>query len=207
VDASTGETITAIATAFAAVGTVGALWFAAWAARSASSSAKTANESVQAEARPLLLDVPYEHYTDYEHEFPWPGEEKRKTSMRGQIVVDATDGTFVFPVRNVGRGVALVEHVEISVRGVGEPYRDYSGLAVPVGEDAWLSGKPSDSSSIAQALKEQPSPVPAVMPYFLTAGYTDIGGKQKQRLVLVVGTLRGDSSLRVLWVEHDDLSE
>src|SRR4051794_39188804 len=111
VDASTAETITAIGTAFAAVGTVGALGFAAWAARSASVSAKTANEGLQAEARPLLLDVPYEHYTDGEHEYPWPDEGMRKTPMRGQIIVDPTYGTFVLPVRNVGRDAALIESI------------------------------------------------------------------------------------------------
>jgi len=134
VDASTAETITAVATVFAAVGTVGALGFAAWAARSASTSAQAANEGLQPEARPLLLDVPYEHYTDGEHEYPWPDEGMRITPMRGQIMVDPTYGTFAFPVRNVGRGAALIEHVAISVNGVDKPYREYSGIAVPIGE-------------------------------------------------------------------------
>jgi hypothetical protein len=206
VDASTTETITAIGTGFAAVGTVGALGFAAWAARSASTSAKAANEGLHAEARPLLLDVPYEHYADGDHEYPWPGEAMRKTPMRGQIVVNATYGTFVFPVRNVGRGAALIEHVAISVDGVDEPYREYSGIAVPVGEDAWLSGKPIESSAAAQALRGQPSPVHGPMPYVLTATYTDIAGKQKQRLELGVGTKGQDSALRVLRIQHVDLA-
>jgi hypothetical protein len=76
------EWITAIGTGAAAIGTVGALLFAAKAARSAGASAEIANETLRSEARPLLLDVPYEHYTDYEHEHPWPGESMRKTPMQ-----------------------------------------------------------------------------------------------------------------------------
>jgi hypothetical protein len=202
VDASTAETVTAIATGFAAVGTVGALWFAAAAARSASRSAKTANESLQAEARPLLLDVPYEQYADGEHEYPWPGEAMRKTPIRGQIVVDPTYGTFVFPVRNVGRGAALVESVSVALSEVDETYAEYSGVAVPVGDDVWLTGKPVEGSSLANALKRQPSPTHGPMPYILTATYTDIARKQKQRLGLGVGTKGQDSALRVIRIAH-----
>lgn len=206
-EASTAETITAIATGFAAVGTVGALAFAAWAAKSASMSAKAGIEGLQAQARPLLLDVPYEHYTDYEHEYPWSDEAMRKTPMRGLISVDPTYGTFVFPVRNVGRGAALIEHVAITIDGIDEPYREFSGVAVPVGEDAWLTGKPNEGSGVAQALKRQPSPVHGPMPYVLTATYTDIAGKQRQRLELGIGTKGQDSALRVLRIEHVVLAE
>src|SRR4051812_41880885 len=131
----------------------------------------------------------------------------RKTPMRGQIVVDPTYGTFVFAVRNVGRGAALIEHVAISVNGVDEPYREDSGVAVPVGQDAWLSGKPIETSSVAQALKGAPSPVHGEMPYVLTAVYTDISRRQKQRLELGVGTKGQDSALRVIRIEHVALSD
>ncbi|MCD6726895.1 MAG: hypothetical protein LT070_06600 [Solirubrobacteraceae bacterium] len=205
-DASTADTITAVATAFAAVGTVGALIFAARAARAASSAAKIANESLHAEARPLLLDVPYENYTDYEHEYPWPDDGTRKTPMRGQIVVDATYGTFVFPVRNVGRGAALIESVSFSLGEVDETHTEYSGVAVPVGEDAWLAGKPDTNDSLSIALRRQPSPTHGSMPYILTATYTDIAGKQRQRLELGIGTKGRDTALRVLRIQHVDLS-
>ena len=61
-----------MATIAAAIGTVGALIYAAKGARAASLSAKAANDALAADARPLLVDVPYEHYTNYEHEYPWP---------------------------------------------------------------------------------------------------------------------------------------
>jgi hypothetical protein len=206
VDATTADWITAFATGGAAIGTVGALWFAARAAKSASKSATAANESLQAEARPLLLDVPRENYTDHEHEYPWPGGETRKTPVRGQIVVDATYGTFVFPVRNVGRGAALIEHIAFTLNEVEETYTEYSGIAVPVGEDAWLAGKPDDHHSVRTALGRVPSPVHGAMPYTLTATYTDIAGKQKQRLELGIGTRGQDSALRVLRIEHVSLT-
>lgn len=205
-DASTAETITAIGTAGAAVGTVGALWFAAWAAKSASASARIANRSLQAEARPLLLDVPYEHYTDFEHEFPWPGEGMRKTPMRGQISVDPTYGTFVFPVRNVGRGAALVESVSITLAD-GETYSEFSGIAIPVGEESWLAGKPEARSDVARALNKTPSPLHGPMPLVFVAIYTDTSRRQKQRLELGVGTRQSDSALRVLRIEHVALSD
>jgi hypothetical protein len=156
-DATTAESITAIGTAFAAVGTVGALGFAAWAANSASASAKVANQGLQAEARPLLLDVPHENYTDHEHGYPWPGEGTRKTPVRGQIGVDTTYGTFVFPVRNVGRGAAFIESISFTLNEIDETYSEYSGIAVPIGEDAWLAGQPDTSTGFSTAFRRQPA--------------------------------------------------
>jgi hypothetical protein len=205
--ATTADWITAVATSCAAVGTVGALGYAAAAAKSASRSATAANESLQAEARPLLLDVPHEHYTDYEHEFPWPGEGMRKTPMRSQILVDTTYGTFVFPVRNVGRGAALIEHFALTLNEVGETYSEYSGVAVPVGEDAWLAARPDDHSAVRAALGRVLSPVHGAMPYILSATYTDIAGKQRQRLELGIGTRGQDSALRVLRIQHVSLTD
>lgn len=68
----------------------------------------------------------------------------------------------------------------------------YSGVAVPVGEDAWVAGKPIGNSAVADALKGVPSPAHGPMPYVLTATYTDIAGRQKQRLELGVGTKERD---------------
>jgi hypothetical protein len=205
--ATTADWISAFATVGAAIGTVFALVFAASAAKSASNSAKAANEALQAEARPLLLDVPRENYTDGEHEYPWRDGETRKTPIRGQMLVDPAYGTFVFPVRNVGRGSALIEHVALTLNEVGETYSEYSGVAVPAGEDAWLMGNPEDHSAVRTALGRVPSPVHGAMPYTLSATYTDIASKQKQRLELGIGTRGQDSALRVLRIQHVSLTD
>ncbi|MGO9792153.1 MAG: hypothetical protein ACLP8S_22410 [Solirubrobacteraceae bacterium] len=193
--------ITAIATGGAAVGTVGALILAAKTARSASESAKIANESLQSEARPLLLDMPYEHYTDYEHEYPWPEEAMRKTPMRGPILIDPAFGTFSVRVRNVERGASLVESVSLTLTEVGVTHAEYSGIAIPVGEDAWLSGKPV-SREFRDALSTVPSPTRGLMPFIFTVPYTDVVGKQRQQLELGVGSVGQDSALRVKRVKH-----
>jgi len=52
-----------------------------------------------------------------------------------------------------------------------------------------------------------PSPAHSPIPYVLTATYTDIAGKQKQRLELGVGTKGRDSALRVIRIEHVALSD
>lgn len=56
--ANDADWITACATVAAAIGTVGALIFSAKAAKAASGSAEVANKGLQAQTRPLLLDVP-----------------------------------------------------------------------------------------------------------------------------------------------------
>lgn len=202
--ATTAQWITATGTVGAAIGTVGALLFSAKAAKSAGASARIANETLKSEARPLLLDVPYEHYTDYEHEYPWPGESMRKTPMRGQIGVDPIYGTFAIPVRNVGRGAASVQSVSFTLSEVGVTHTHPSGIAIPVGEDAWLAGKP-EGQDFADALRAGLSPTHGPMPYVFTIAYTDIVGRQRQRLRLAVGTVGQDSALRVKRIEHDVL--
>lgn len=201
---TTADWITAYATVGAAIGTVGALTFSAWAAKSASDSARTANNALQSEVRPLLLDVPYEHYTDHEHEYPWPGEAMRKTSMRGQIAVDNTYGTFAVPVRNVGRGAARVESVSLTLSEAGVTHAEYSGAAIPAGEDAWLAGKPVGQEFV-DALCSGLSPTHGPMPFIFAIVYTDIAGRQGQRLELGVGTVGSDTALRVIRIEHTEL--
>jgi hypothetical protein len=202
VDATTADWVTAGATGLAAIGTVGALVFAARAAAAAARSARTANDALAAQAKPLLLDVPYEHYTDYEHEYPWPGESMRKTPIRGQIVFDATSGRFVFPVRNVGRGVARIESFSVLLAEAAVNWTGYSGDAVPAGEDSWLAGDARNDPIFMEALARVPAPVHGPMPYVFTVTYTDIAGDQTQRLELAVGTIGQDSALRVLRIEH-----
>lgn len=205
IDPNTTDWITAIATGFAAVGTVGALLFAFRAARAASKSAEEASRAIAAEARPLLLDVPCENYTDHDHEYPWPDEGMRKTPTRGLISVDTTYGKFVFPVRNVGRGAALIESFSFVLAETGDEYAEYTRKAVPVGEDAWLAARPTSGSDVALALLGQPSPTHGPLPYIFTVTYTDIAGQQKQRLELSVGTVNQDSALRVQRIAHTAL--
>jgi hypothetical protein len=205
--ATTADWITAFATLIAAGGTVGALIYAARAATAANRSAVAAVESADAardavrhEALPLLLDVPYEHYTDMEHEYPWPLEREggtSKTPMRGQVAFHAETGTFAIPVRNVGRGVARIEDFEISFKD-GSSYRQFGGEAIPVGEEIWLAGRPVERSEFAQALKRQPSPLHEYMPLFFVVSYTDNSGKQRQRLEFGLGAKGGESAWRVL---------
>jgi hypothetical protein len=68
----------------AAAGALLAAAFTAWAAKSASDAAKTAKLGVAGEHKPILIDVPYEMYTDYEHEIPWPTQTV-KSAWRGEI--------------------------------------------------------------------------------------------------------------------------
>jgi hypothetical protein len=198
---TTTDWITAVTAVFAVVGTVGALVFAAKAATAASKSANAANGAIAAAARPLLLDVPYEHYMDYEHEYPWP-DGMRKTPMRGLISVDAHYGTFVFPVRNVGRGAARIESYSFTLMETGDEYAQFGGQAVPVGEDIWLAGRPVAGEALSSALLKQPAPVHGSLPFIFTVTYTDIAGQQRQRLELAVGTIGQDSALRVRRIEH-----
>jgi hypothetical protein len=202
VDPSVPDWITAIATAGAAVGTVGALLFAARAAKAANHSAEAAHRAIAEASRPLLLDVPYEHYTDHEHEYPWPGESPRKTPMRGQILFDPTHGVFVFPIRNVGRGAARIQSFSATLSEADVTYAEYSGAAVPAGEDAWLAARPDPNDPFVEALRRVPSPLHGVMPVIFTVTYTDIAGNQEQRLELGVGSIGQDSALRVIRIEH-----
>src|SRR4051812_6175835 len=174
--------------------------------RAANSASTSAKDAVHAEPRPLLLNVPYENYTDFEHEYPWAGG-IRKTPMRGQIVVDVTYGAFVFPVRNIGHGPAVIESFSLTLNEVDETYSENSGIVVPVGEDAWLAGTPDTTSTFSTAFRRQPAPVHGAMPYTFTVTYTDVAGKQRQRLELGVGTKGRDSALRVLRTEHVDPSD
>ncbi len=203
---STTDWITAIAAVFAALGTVGALIFTARVARSAAASANAANRGLLAAGRPLLLDVPYEHYTDPECEYSWRGE-IRKAPIRGQILVDATNGTFVFAVRNVGRGPARIDSFSIALADDGADYSEFAGVVVPAGGDIWLAGDPDANAALVQRLRTVPSPVHGPLPYLFTVAYTDVAGKQRQRLVLGVGTAGQDSALRVLRVEHVSLDD
>lgn len=205
--ATTADWITAVGTLIAAGGTVGALIYAARAARAASTSATAAietadaaNEALRHEALPLLLDVPYEHYMDYEHEFPWPLEREggtSKTPMRGHIGFEPATGTFSVPVRNVGRGVARVEHFEISLND-GAAYRQHGGEAIPVGEEIWLAGRPPGRSEFVAGLQQMPSPLHDYMPLIFAVVYTDNAGEQRQRLELGLGGRGGETAWRVL---------
>jgi hypothetical protein len=195
-EAATPDWIAAIGALIAAVGTVGALVYAARAARAASASAQVANVATQNDVLPLLLDVPYENYTDHEHEFPWPldGDDgTRKTPTRGHIGLDPKSGTFTVPVRNVGRGVARIESYEIAIDSTGERYVQHGTEAVPVGEDVWLAGKPVPDSAFFQALQRTPSPLHDYAPVLFSATYTDNAGSQRQRFEMVLGA-RGESS-------------
>lgn len=202
---SAAEWITAGGTAGAAIGTVGALIFAAKAASAASASADAANRAVQAEALPLLLDVPYEHYTDEEREFPWPVERDdgtSKTPIRGHIGLHPVTGTFSVPVRNVGRGVARIEHFELALTNGGERYAQHGGKALPAGEDFWLAGRPNKGNPLLSALQRSPSPLHGYMPLIFSVTYTDNSGMQKQRLEMGLGSRDGSSPWRVLRTVH-----
>lgn len=197
----TTDWIIAVATVPAALGAAAAAIFAARAASSAGRSATIAQQELQASARPLLLDVPYEHYADHEHEMPWPGETMRKTPMRGQIVIDASYGTFALPVRNVGRGAARVEGITFTLTAVGVTHVEPGGIVIPVGEDRWLAGKPN-RQEFRDALARVPSPVHGAIPYGFVITYTDITGTQKQQLELGIGTVGQDSAQRVKHIAH-----
>ncbi|HMJ96018.1 MAG TPA: hypothetical protein VK486_09205 [Thermoleophilaceae bacterium] len=204
--ASDADWITAIATGAAAIGTVGALLFSAAAAKAASMSAQAASAGLDAQARPLLLDVPRENYTDFEHEYPWPDEGTRRTGVRGEITFDAQYGTFAIPVRNVGHGVARIEHCELVLHS-GEAHRQHGGEALPAGEDLWLAGKPVAGEPFARALAHTPSPLHEAAPLVFSVVYADISGSQRQRLELALGGRGRDSAWRVLQTAHTTLDD
>jgi len=188
-----------------AAGTVGAAVFTAWAARAASAAAKTARDGVQAEGKPILIDVPRELYTDYEHEIPWPGS-VRKTPMRGEIMMDSTIGTIVVPVRNVGRGLARIENYEVSLTD-GTSHAQHSTTLVPPGEDAWLLAEPVSTSAFAQAIQATPSALHGPTPVIFTVTYTDALGNQRERLELGLGSNGADTAWRVLRTAHREASD
>jgi hypothetical protein len=209
-DATTPDWIAAIGAVAAAFGTVGALVYAARAAKAASASARTANVATQNEILPLLLDVPYENYTDHEHEFPWPVDRDdgtAKTPTRGHIGFDPVSGTFAVPVRNVGRGVARIESYEIAIADTGERFAQHGTEAVPVGEDVWLAGRPVSGSDFLQALQRVPSPLHDYAPLIFSVTYTDNAGAQRQRFEMALGSRGSSSAWRVLRTANLPLDE
>lgn len=202
---TTTDWITAIATFVAAVGTVGALAYAAKAAAAASRSATAARLTLAAADRPVMIDVPHERYTDYEHEYPWPPEGTRATAWRGEIIVDAELGTFAFPVRNVGRGPAVILRFSFTLEAAGAVYSQAGGGTVAAGEDHWLSAEPEPGGAIREALAQTPSPTHVQMPYLFAVEYSDLSGGQRQRLELAVGSRLGQTRLSVLRTKNYSL--
>ena len=97
-----------------------AVAFAARSARAASRSAAIADRGLQAQTRPLLSDMPREHYTDQEREVVLPGGRSRQVALSGAILVDDDEGWLSMPVRNAGRGMAQIERVDVDLAGASE---------------------------------------------------------------------------------------
>ena len=204
---TTIEWITSLSAALAAIGTVGALLFGAQAAKSASASATAANEALRYEARPLLLDVPLEPFTDYEHEVPIPGVQ-RKSAWRGEIAIDVQGAvlSFALPVRNVGRGAALIESVSVTLNGPDVTCTLPSGIALPVGEDRYLPGQPEgpEAARIAEALNE-PSWRHGPEPFSFRVVYRGVADTDLQQLQLDVGTNAAGQPNRIRRVTNTTL--
>ncbi|HET6494684.1 MAG TPA: hypothetical protein VFH61_04860, partial [Thermoleophilia bacterium] len=118
---------------------VAAVLVALRSARAAERSATVAS----AQLHPLLVDVPYEYYTDYEHEVPLPTGEIRKSAMRGEIMANFSEGWLTVPVRNVGRGPAVIEEVEVRLFAPDDtiaapvPEAMTTSVVAP-GEETWI---------------------------------------------------------------------
>jgi hypothetical protein len=179
----------------AAVG--GAILAAGFAAR----AAKAAERNVEAQVRPLLLDVPREPYTDYEHEVPVPpGVGPMTVAWRGEIVANADESWLVMPIRNVGRGVARIT----SVAAYFHHRPDYGVYAyrevLPPGEETWLGIRVNESDKQARdalwaAIHK------GLPPFHVTAHYTDLSGGQRERVTFSLGR-EGTGRLGVDSVEH-----
>jgi hypothetical protein len=186
------------------VGQIGAVALAAWAAKSAAGSARSAQLSTEAQERPLLLDVPYEHYTDHSnHEMLLPGNQIRLTGVRGEIFFDPLHGSFAIPVRNVGRGLARIESFALSL--TGEPdaavlFR--ADVALPVGEATYLVGEPQPGSRFHERLAAVPSPLHYNGALTLEVTYTDYLNARQQRLEMRMGGRAQGTAWRVLHASH-----
>jgi hypothetical protein len=179
----------------AAVGAFIAVYFA-------SRSAAAATRSADAQTRPLLSDVPREHYLDQEREMILPGGEISRTAISGDIRADHEQGWISLPIRNTGKGLALIRAVRFTIPGIGSPRDAGPGAArrsqVQPGEEVrvtvWLSAVDEDRPKLAEAIA-------TMEPIVVEIEYTDLAGRQVQSSHLQLGPLPGDTAWRVtdLW--------
>jgi hypothetical protein len=191
------NTLDWVIAALQAAALFGAIVAATYAAR----AARAAEGNVEAQVRPLLLDVPPEPYTDYEHEVPLPsGTSSMKSAGRGEILANADELWLVMPVRNVGRGVARITSVSAYFNyrpdyGVSA-YRD----VLPPGEDTWLSIRVSKGDQLA-AQAPWSAIHQGLPPFYVWADYTDLSGGQGERVTFALGR-EVSGRFRVDSVEH-----
>ena len=169
------DTVTAVGTGFG-------LPLAAWAALQATRAAKTARAQLQSENRPYLLHVPFTPYPDGAREIEVAPAGTATVSGEGDVQIGLSNGTFIVPVRNVGRGPALIRHWRFGVAGSDSP--NFVGLAaVPAGERIWLGGKLTDGSPAAKAMASATS----ASYLMLALHYLDYLKTESQFAVIVLG--------------------
>lgn len=182
------------------VGQVLAVSGAAFAAFYAARGARAAEQNVEAQTRPLLLDVPYAPYTNHDHEIALPNGTTVSSAWRGEVLANAGEGWLIFPVRNVGKGVARIDrmHAYFNRR---QDYGLYAHRSIlPPNEETHIGlrvveGDPGAREALGQAIKGLP-------PFHVTVHYTDLAGGQGEYASFDLGPTGASARLQVLHVEH-----
>jgi hypothetical protein len=190
-----GDNVVSLVGAGIAVVAVAMAWRSA---RAAERSATLAS----AQLHPLLVDVPYERYTDFEHEVALPTGETQKSAIRGEILANFSEGWLTMPVRNVGRGPAIVEAVELHLirAGMKIPVAVAEAMTTPIvapEEEARIGVMVVDEGrdAFAEAGHRQGG-------ISLTVSYADYLHESRERATFDLGTRSRETAWRVLGVTN-----
>lgn len=92
-----------------------ALLVTARASKIAARSVGIAERALESQTRPLLTDVDRQRIEGPPREVVLPDGSARDTSWEGEIFADADEGWLSLPVRNAGRGEAIVEAIKVEL--------------------------------------------------------------------------------------------
>jgi hypothetical protein len=196
-DPSLLQEIGDVASVFLVAGTLAAVYFAF-------KSAAAATRSADAQTRPLLSAVPREYYLDQEREIILPGREISKTAISGDIRANHEKGWISLPVRNTGKGLALIRRVQVEFPAGGKP-REVTGGS------SWRQVQPDEEVRITAALlpidnayERFKDTIATMEPVTVGVEYTDFAGRQPQISYFELGPLPGDMAWRVreLWTNE-----
>ena len=184
------------------IGQVLAVMIAAAAAYYAARSASAAERAVEAQSRPLLIDVPYGIGYDLPRPIRLPNGEPRDVSVSGQILTSPEEGWISIPLRNVGAGVAVIFSVRARVAGRSAWRASIAMQAVDPrnlgpGEETRIGVQLGSDQAAKESLRhalERGGPVEVEITYF------DFAWRQRQLVIASVGH-QGDPPIwRVAWV-------
>jgi hypothetical protein len=181
-----------------AVGALVALIFSWRSSRASARSARTAERHLEAQTRPLLIDVPFGRIYEQDREIVVPG------SVVGATLPNPIEGTVLvgshwvsLPLRNVGQGLARVTGAGFEVDGerFAPAELEITMRNVPPGEETRLGLSIPDphGQHFTRAVENGSMEV--------YVEYTDLTGGQRQRTTVFVKRPNGE--WRVLLKDHE----